>query len=190
MARAALADPAFRDDVLAGLAAPIRAITARWLYDRPRLRAVRGDHAASRILSDPRRCRLARRPLRRGVAEIAGAGNVVVEFGAGSAAKTPILLRCIAPSAMSRSTISGDFLRDESAQRIAAEFPELAVHPVEADFMTEIPLPARIGGRGQARLLPRLDDRQHGPADGRRSPARDEGGARHGSYLLIGMVPG
>ena len=28
------ADPAFRADVLAGLAAPIPAIPARWLYDR------------------------------------------------------------------------------------------------------------------------------------------------------------
>ena len=27
-------DPAFREDVLAGLAAPIPAIPARWLYDR------------------------------------------------------------------------------------------------------------------------------------------------------------
>ena len=31
---AAEADPAFRRDVLAGLAAPVRAIPARWLYDR------------------------------------------------------------------------------------------------------------------------------------------------------------
>src|SRR3546814_17950483 len=30
----AQADPAFRADVLAGLAAPIPAIPARWLYDR------------------------------------------------------------------------------------------------------------------------------------------------------------
>ena len=31
---AAAADPAFRADVLAGLAAPIPAIPARWLYER------------------------------------------------------------------------------------------------------------------------------------------------------------
>jgi hypothetical protein len=30
----AVVDPAFRDDVLAGLAAPIPAVPARWLYDR------------------------------------------------------------------------------------------------------------------------------------------------------------
>ena len=40
-------DPAFRADVLSGLAAPIRAVPARWLYDR------RGSELFERITELP-----------------------------------------------------------------------------------------------------------------------------------------
>jgi dimethylhistidine N-methyltransferase len=70
-------------------------------------------------------------------------GAVVVEFGSGSSAKTPILLRAVAPAAYVPIDISGDFLR-ESADSLAAEFPGLPIHPVEADFMRQLELPTEI----------------------------------------------
>ena len=39
-------DPQFREDVLAGLSAPIPAIPARWLYDRRDLTEAKADLAA------------------------------------------------------------------------------------------------------------------------------------------------
>jgi uncharacterized SAM-dependent methyltransferase len=92
------ADPAFRADVLAGLAAPIPAIPARWLYDR------RGSELFEAItqLPDYYPTRVERGLLERyspDVARIAGKGDAVVEFGSGSSAKTPILLRAVEPSA-------------------------------------------------------------------------------------------
>ena len=152
MERPKLADPAFREDVLAGLALSNRAIPARWLYDR------RGSELFEEITRLPEyyltRCDMALLEAHCGeVAEIVGAGHAVVEFGAGSAAKTPILLRRVCPSAYVPIDISGDFLR-ESARALAAEFPDLAVHPVEADFMASIPIPARVAREPKLGFFP------------------------------------
>ena len=146
--RTPLADPDFRRDVLAGLAAPIRAIPARWLYDR------RGSELFEAITRLPeyyltrtetalleRRCP--------DVARIAGPGQAVVEFGSGASVKTRILLAAIAPSAYVPVDISGDFLRDAAAS-LEEDFPGLPVHPIEADFTRPIELPAELAA------LPRL----------------------------------
>jgi dimethylhistidine N-methyltransferase len=136
------ADPAFRADVLAGLAAPIPAIPARWLYDR------RGSELFEAItqLPDYYPTRVERGLLERyspDVARIAGKGDAVVEFGSGSSAKTPILLRAVEPSAYVPIDISGDFLRDSAAD-LQEEFDNLPIYPVEADFMQPITLPSDV----------------------------------------------
>jgi L-histidine N-alpha-methyltransferase len=136
------ADSAFRDDVLAGLAAPIRAVPARWLYDR------RGSELFEAITELPEyyltrtETGLLERYSKE-VARIAGRGNAVIEFGSGASTKTRILLRAVAPAAYVPIDISGDFLR-EAAESLRAEFPDLPVHPVEADFMGPIGLPAEV----------------------------------------------
>jgi dimethylhistidine N-methyltransferase len=136
------ADAAFRDDVLAGLAAPIPAIPARWLYDR------RGSELFERITSLPEYypTRVETALLKahcREVAQIAGTGDAVVEFGSGSSHKTPILLDAVAPSAYVPIDISGEFLR-ASAADLQERFPDLPIHPIEADFMRPITLPGEV----------------------------------------------
>ena len=135
-------DPAFREDVLAGLSAPIPAIPARWLYDR------RGSELFDEITRLP-----AYYPTRTetallekilpDVAARVSAGSAVVEFGAGSATKTPLLLEAIRPAAYVPVDISGDYLR-ESAAEIADRFPAIAVEPVVADFARPFGLPGSI----------------------------------------------
>jgi dimethylhistidine N-methyltransferase len=142
VARRIEADPAFREDVIAGLSAPIPAIPARWLYDR------RGSELFEAITGLPEYypTRTERALLERhsgDVARIAGTGDAVIEFGSGSSVKTPILLRAVDPSAYVPIDISGDFLRD-AAGDLQALFPALPIYPVEADFMQPIPLPARV----------------------------------------------
>jgi dimethylhistidine N-methyltransferase len=137
------ADPAFRADVLAGLSAPIRAVPARWLYDR------RGSELFEAITALPEyyptRTEMALLEAHcREVAQIAGTGDAVVEFGSGSSAKTPILLEAVEPSAYVPIDISGDFLRD-SAAALQERFPGLPIMPVEADFMRPIVLPEALG---------------------------------------------
>jgi dimethylhistidine N-methyltransferase len=143
-----LADPAFRADVLNGLAARPRAIPARWFYDR------RGSELFEAITRLPeyyptRTETALLETVCPQVATVFGQGGAVVEFGSGASAKTPILLRAVRPAAYVPIDISGEFLRD-SARALAAAFPDIAVQPVEGDFLKPLKLPAGIGG------LPRL----------------------------------
>ena len=128
--------------MLVGLTAPIPAVPARWLYDR------RGSELFEEITRLPEYypTRTETAMLERYSADFAAMfapGAVVVEFGSGSSAKTPILLRAVAPAAYVPIDISGDFLR-ESAEALQAEFPALPIHPVEADFTKKLALPAAI----------------------------------------------
>ncbi|GGE87449.1 L-histidine N(alpha)-methyltransferase [Sphingomonas prati] len=142
------ADPAFRADVLAGLAARPRAIPARWFYDRE------GSELFEKITDLPEyyptRVETALLSRHAGdIAKLVGPGRAVVEFGSGSSTKTPHLLAAVEPAAYVPIDISGDFLRESSAA-LAADFPKLPIVPVEADFMHPIATPDRIAG------LPRL----------------------------------
>jgi len=136
------ADPAFRDDVLAGLSAAIPAVPARWLYDR------RGSELFDEITRLPAYypTRTETALLKHVMPDIASRiprGTAVVELGAGSATKTPLLLEAIHPAAYVPVDISGDYLR-QSAAEIANQFPGIAVEPVIADFARPFELPARI----------------------------------------------
>jgi len=138
----------FRDDVLAGLAASVPAIPARWLYDR------RGSELFDEITRLP-----SYYPTRTETAifhsimpEVAARvpkGAVLVEFGAGSQTETPILLEAIALAAYVPVDISGDYL-EQSAAELQQRFPKIEVIPVVADFARPFTLPGGIGH------LPRL----------------------------------
>ena len=133
---------AFRADVLEGLAQEQKAVPSRWFYDEEGSRLFEAitrlpeyylTCAETEILRS--RCTDFRRLIE--------PGRAVVEFGSGSSVKTPLLLGCIAPAAYVPLDISGDFLR-ASAADLADKFPGLPVHPVEADFMREVALPAAV----------------------------------------------
>ncbi len=146
------ADLAFRADVLAGLAAPIPAVPARWLYDR------RGSELFEEITELPEYypTRTERALLERhcsDVARVAGTGAAVVEFGSGSSAKTPLLLRAVDPAAYVPIDISGDFLRD-SAAALQPSFPGLPIFPVEGDFMHPIRLPDAVANWTKLGVFP------------------------------------
>lgn len=145
-------DPAFRADVLAGLAARPRAIPARWFYDR------RGSELFEAITGLPEYypTRTETAILRDAcpeVAQLCGAGRAVVEFGSGSSTKTPILLGDIAPSAYVPIDISGAFLRESSAA-LQQRFPDLPIHPVEANFLRPVALPASIAALPKLGFFP------------------------------------
>ena len=136
------ADPAFRADVIDGLTRRPRAIPARWFYDHrgselfeaitelPEYYPTRTETALLRSVADE-------------IAERAGPGRAVVEFGSGSSTKTPIVLQALDPSAYVPIDISGDFLR-ESSRALSERFPGLPVFPVEADFLKPIALPQQV----------------------------------------------
>ena len=95
------ADPQFRADVLAGLVGPRRAIPARWFYDE------RGSALFDDITRLPEYypTRVETAILKQSCTDISArvrTGRAVVEFGAGSATKTPVLLEVSLPRLMCR----------------------------------------------------------------------------------------
>ena len=133
---------AFRDDVIAGLSAPIPAIPARWLYD------LRGSELFDEITRLPtyyptRTETKIFHDIMGDVAARVPKGAAVVEFGAGSQTKTPILLEAIKPAAYVPVDISGDYL-EQSAADLQQRFPSVEVMPVVADFARPFSLPGGI----------------------------------------------
>jgi dimethylhistidine N-methyltransferase len=181
----ATSDDEFRRDVLAGLAAPVPAIPARWLYDQ------RGSELFDQITRLPEYypTRTETALLERIMPEVAaavGPGSAVVEFGAGSLTKTPILLEAIDPALYVPIDISGDYLRD-AADALAERFPALPIHPVEANFSDPLDLAAVAGAGPRLGFFP-------GGTIGNFVPASATDLLRHfrrtlgvGARLLIGM---
>ena len=147
-----LADPQFRADVLAGLERRPRAIPARWFYDRRGSELFEGITALREYYPTRTETAILDRICPE-VAEIAGRGRAVVEFGSGSSVKTPLLLRRTAPSAYVPIDISGDFLR-ESSRILSAQFPDLLVLPFEADFMRPLTLPHTVADTPKLGFFP------------------------------------
>ena len=180
-----VADPQFRADVMAGLAAAIPAIPARWFYDR------RGSELFDDITRlpsyYPTRTEMAILEARKGeIAARVGTGGAVVEFGAGSATKIRLLIDALDAVAYVPIDISGDYLRD-SAAALDADHHSLSVYPVEADFTREVVLPPEIEGMQRIGFFP-------GSTLGNFVPRSATDLLRHfrtivgtGSRLLIGM---
>ena len=133
--------------MLAGFAARPRAIPARWFY----------DEAGSAIFEEITRLpeyyptRAEQALLDAHAAEMAAAcaGCAIVEYGSGASVKTRTLLRAARPAAYVPIDISGEFLR-QTADALRADFPDLTICPVEADFSDAITLPSGVAD------LPRL----------------------------------
>lgn len=178
-------DPAFRADVLAGLAEPIPSIPARWLYD---LRGSELFDDITRLDSYyPTRTETALLAAKMPeIAALACSDCAIVEFGSGSSTKTPLLLEAMRPSAYVPIDISGEYLQ-ASAARVDAQFPNLPVYPVEADFTREVVLPNEIADVPRLGFFP-------GSTIGNFVPRSATDLLRHfrdilgvGSKLLIGM---
>jgi L-histidine Nalpha-methyltransferase len=146
------ADPAFRRDVLNGLAQRPRTIPARWFYDRA------GSELFEAITALPEYylTRTERSLLSQAAGEIAaltGPARAVVEFGSGSSAKTPLLLSAVKPAAYVPIDISKDFLW-ESAARLSKLFAGLPIYPLEGDFTGTVRLPAAIDSTPRLGFFP------------------------------------
>ncbi|MET0372009.1 MAG: L-histidine N(alpha)-methyltransferase [Sphingobium sp.] len=145
-------DPAFRRDIVNGLAQSPKATPPIWFYDR------RGSELFEAITDLPEYypTRTETALLERHGADFAaavGPRRAVVEFGAGSARKTPHLLRAINPAAYVPIDISGDYLHASSAA-LASAFPGLPVMPVVGDFNGPIALPAAITDMARLGFFP------------------------------------
>ena len=178
-------DPAFRRDIIEGLSREPKATPPIWFYDQ------RGSELFEAITDLPEYypTRTETALLERHGPDFAaaiGPGRAVVEFGAGSARKTPHLLRAIDPAAYVPVDISGDFLHASSAQ-LASAFPGLPVLPLVGDFNTDLALPTAIDGLPRLGFFPGStigNMEPHAAVDLLRAMRRLLG---EGAMLLIGM---
>lgn len=142
----------FADAVRAGLAQPQKVIPARFFYDRAGSELF--EAITDLVEYYPTRTEIG--ILKDHAAEIGaavGPGRAVIEFGSGSSAKTPLLLRAIAPAAYVPVDISAEFLQ-QSASALATDFPGLPVLPVAADFTQRFKLPGGIAGMPRLGFFP------------------------------------
>ena len=144
---------AFRADVLEGLARRQKTIPARWLYDQ------RGSELFEEItrLDEYYLTRTETGILRRRAGEMAallGEGVTLLEYGAGSAIKTEILLDAVrAPRLYAPIDIAADFLAQTMA-RIRDRFRELPTRPIIADFTADFDIPADVPKEARAAFFP------------------------------------
>ncbi len=133
---------AFAQAVIQGLSQPRKTIPARYFY----------DNIGSKLFEEitrlpeyyPTRTEIALLTEHAAdIANLTGTGKTVVEFGAGSATKTPLLLAAVKPDAYVPIDISGQFL-EMSAQALARAHADIAVLPIAADFTQPVRLPAAV----------------------------------------------
>jgi dimethylhistidine N-methyltransferase len=127
-------------EVLHGLSQPNKRLPCKYFYDDA------GAQLFERICEldeyYPTRCELDILARHGGdIAERLGPGVVLIEYGSGSSRKTRLLLdRLRQPAAYLPVDLSGEQLR-HTARNLAHRYPQLPVHPVEADFTHAFPLP-------------------------------------------------
>lgn len=140
----------FLEDVLSGLGTSPKALSPKYFYD------ARGSRLFEAICELPEyyptRTELAlTRDCAGEIAAATGGGSLLIEFGSGAGIKTGLLLRALRPAAYVPVDIAMDALK-ESANRLAAEFPELPVIAVCADYMRPLEVPA-LAGMAAPRLI-------------------------------------
>ncbi|BAV65300.1 L-histidine N(alpha)-methyltransferase [Sphingobium cloacae] len=123
-----------------GLSQARKSIPARYFYD------LRGSELFEEITALPEYypTRTETALLRHHAGDLgrlAGRGRAVIEFGAGSATKTPLLLAATEAATYVPVDISGDFLA-QSVAALARSHPGLRIVPVAGDFSRPMDLPA------------------------------------------------
>jgi dimethylhistidine N-methyltransferase len=143
----------FRADVLAGLSHPSKTLPNRWLYDQ------RGSELFEEItrLDEYYLTRTETAILRahaEDMAALCGDGVVLLEYGAGAAIKSEILINALhAPRFYAPIDIAADFLV-ETVDRFGHRFPDLPVRPIITDFTVDFDIPADVPARPRAAFFP------------------------------------
>ena len=138
----------FGREMQAGLARKPRSISPKFFYDAA------GSQLFDRICELPEYypTRTELRILGECAGEIAGQigpGAEIVEFGAGSLTKVRLLLDALeSPRRYLPIDISGEHL-EAAAERLKADYPQLVVQPIAADYTMPLVLPAPLPGAGK-----------------------------------------
>jgi dimethylhistidine N-methyltransferase len=141
----------FRQALLDGLAQTPKRLPSRFIYDE------RGSRLFDAILEQPEyyipRVEIALlQEHGAALAALTGPGAYLIDYGSGSGRKARTLLDLLdSPSAYAAIDISREHLL-RAAKALAADYPQLEVHAVCADFLRPFALPQPRTGRTGARL--------------------------------------
>jgi dimethylhistidine N-methyltransferase len=144
---------AFRADVLAGLSQRQKTLPSRWLYDQ------RGSELFEEItgLDEYYLTRTETAILRRHAGEMAalcGENVVLLEYGAGAAIKSEILIDALmAPQMYAPIDVAADFLA-QTVARFGDRFPDLATQPIITDFTVDFDIPSDVPAHPRAAFFP------------------------------------
>jgi dimethylhistidine N-methyltransferase len=140
-----------REDVIAGLSLPQKALPPKYFYDA----------AGSRLFD--RICRLPEYYLTRAelaltrrhlaaIARFTGRGCELIEYGSGASLKTRLLIRALRPSAYVPVDISAAALAG-AARRLARDFGWLPIFAMTGDFSQPLRLPVVRARAGRRRVV-------------------------------------
>lgn len=176
----------FRDAVLRGLALPQKMIPSRFFY----------DERGSELFEDITRLE-AYYPTRAEMAIFDSHGadiaahlpdaRALVEFGSGSSLKIRAMLKAMPQlTHYAPIDISGEMLTRE-AEALSADFPDLAVVPIHADFMSPVELPKELRQIGKLAFFPGSTIGNLEPYEALEFLTRVRETVGTGGHLLIGV---
>jgi dimethylhistidine N-methyltransferase len=174
-----------RADVLSGLAQPHKRLAPKYFYDAEGSRLF--DAICELPEYYPTRTEIA--VLRRHGAAMAarlGRDALLVELGSGSSLKIRVLLEALQPAVYMPVDISKDHLLN-SAQALAASFPDLQVHAVCADYSVPFSLPVDDHDHPRVAFFPGSSVGNFEPADAERFLRRVGDLLEAGGRLLVGV---
>jgi dimethylhistidine N-methyltransferase len=188
LAGSALPDPqtaAFALDALEGLTQTPKRLSPKYFYDAAgsdlfeeitRLPEYYPTRTELGILSD------------RGseIAALIPKGAALVEFGAGATTKIRLLLERCSFAAYVPVDISGEFLNGQ-AEKLKADFPALAVHPVTADFTQAFELPEAVRAMPKVGFFPGSTLGNFEPQDASQFLRKAAGILGKGALLILGV---
>lgn len=141
----------FLEDVLTGLALPVKALPPKYFYD------ARGSELFEAICDLPEyyptRTELAMmRDHAAAMAQRMGPRALLIEYGAGSGRKTRLLIEAAAPAAYVAVDISSTALR-QCARQLAQQYPAVPIEAVCADYTHGLALPEPAGVNALRRVI-------------------------------------
>jgi L-histidine N-alpha-methyltransferase len=135
----------FREDVIAGLSLPQKALPPKYFYDA---RGSRLFEAICRLKEYyPTRSELVlTRTHLDAIARFAGTGVTLIEYGSGESIKSRLLIEALRPAAYVPVDISQHALR-RAASKLQRLFRWLDLYPVHGDFSQPLKIPVGAGAR-------------------------------------------
>jgi dimethylhistidine N-methyltransferase len=136
----------FREDVIAGLSLPQKALPPKYFYDARGSRLFEAICRLKEYYPTRSELELTRAHLA-AIARFAGKGCTLIEYGSGESLKSRLLIRALRPAAYVPVDISEGALR-RAGRALRREFPWLDILAVHGDFSRPLKIPvAQAEGR-------------------------------------------